>query len=135
VSGRRQDALAKVVAELTALGVKVVSAPADLSDLSQVDPLIDGVETALEPIDVLVNNAGVEAIHGAIGCLLTLGMPRTRHLRMVKIVGCSGTHLPCRSRRGVSDPHFERPRTRIFVSRCRTLRNDSRPRDSNTRVG
>ncbi len=62
VSGRREDALAEVVAELTTLGVKAVSVPADLSDLSQVDPLIDGVETALGDIDVLVNNAGVESV-------------------------------------------------------------------------
>jgi short-subunit dehydrogenase len=62
VSGRREDALAQVVTELTALGVKAVAVPADLSDLSRVDPLIDGVEAALGPIDVLVNNAGVEAI-------------------------------------------------------------------------
>jgi short-subunit dehydrogenase len=62
VSGRREDALAEVAAELTALGAKAVSVPADLSNLSQVDPLIDGVEAALGPIDVLVNNAGVESV-------------------------------------------------------------------------
>ena len=62
VSGRREDALAQVVAELSALGVKSVAVPTDLCDLSQVDPLIDGVETALGPIDVLVNNAGVESV-------------------------------------------------------------------------
>lgn len=54
--------LDEVVAELTALGVKAVSVPADLSDLSQIDPLIDGVEAALGPIDVLVSNAGVESV-------------------------------------------------------------------------
>jgi len=34
--------------------------PADLSDLSQVDPLIERAEAALGPVDLLVNNAGVE---------------------------------------------------------------------------
>jgi short-subunit dehydrogenase len=62
VSGRREDALAKVAAELSALGSKAVAVPADLSDLTQLDPLIEGVETALGPVDVLVNNAGVESI-------------------------------------------------------------------------
>lgn len=62
VSGRREDALAKVAAELGALGSKAVAVPADLSDLTQVDPLIEGVEAALGPVDVLVNNAGVESI-------------------------------------------------------------------------
>jgi short-subunit dehydrogenase len=62
VSGRREEALAGVVAELGALGCRAVAVPADLSDLTRVDPLIEGVEAALGPIDVLVNNAGVEAI-------------------------------------------------------------------------
>jgi short-subunit dehydrogenase len=62
VSGRRQDALDAVAAELDALGVKAVAVAADLSDLSATDPLIDSVEAALGPIDVLVNNAGVESI-------------------------------------------------------------------------
>ncbi|HEY5260529.1 MAG TPA: SDR family NAD(P)-dependent oxidoreductase [Solirubrobacteraceae bacterium] len=62
VSGRREDALAKVSSELSALGVNSVSVAADLSDLTQIDPLVEGVEAALGPIDVLVNNAGVESI-------------------------------------------------------------------------
>jgi short-subunit dehydrogenase len=62
VSGRREDALDAVAAELNALGVKTVAVAADLSDLSATDPLVDSVEAALGPIDVLVNNAGVESI-------------------------------------------------------------------------
>jgi short-subunit dehydrogenase len=62
VSGRREDALEKVAAELRGLGAKAAAVAADLSDMTQVDPLIEGVETALGPIDVLVNNAGVESI-------------------------------------------------------------------------
>jgi short-subunit dehydrogenase len=62
VSGRREDALARVVTELRALGVKAAAVPADLSDLATVDQLIEGAESALGPIDVLVNNAGVEAV-------------------------------------------------------------------------
>jgi short-subunit dehydrogenase len=62
VSGRREDALAKVANELSALGVKAAAVAADLSELSNIDPLLDGVEAALGPVDVLVNNAGVESI-------------------------------------------------------------------------
>jgi short-subunit dehydrogenase len=62
VSGRREDALAEVATELSALGVKAVAVPADLRDLERIDPLIEGVESALGPIDVLVNNAGVESV-------------------------------------------------------------------------
>jgi short-subunit dehydrogenase len=62
VSGRREDALEAVAAELGELGVKSVAVAADLSDLSATDALIDSVEAALGPIDVLVNNAGVESV-------------------------------------------------------------------------
>jgi short-subunit dehydrogenase len=60
VSGRREDALAAVVDELSGLGVKAWAVSADLSDLSRIDPLIDRCEAELGPIDLLVNNAGVE---------------------------------------------------------------------------
>ncbi len=62
VSGRREDALAKVAANLQTLGVKSVAVPADLADLSTTDELIDKVEAHLGTIDVLVNNAGVESV-------------------------------------------------------------------------
>ena len=60
ISGRREDALAAVAGELCELGVKARAVPADLSDLSQIDPLIERSEAVFGPIDLLVNNAGVE---------------------------------------------------------------------------
>jgi short-subunit dehydrogenase len=42
--------------------VKAEAVPADLGDLSQLDPLIERSEAALGEIDVLVNNAGVETV-------------------------------------------------------------------------
>ena len=62
VSGRREDALEEVVAELRGLGVQAEAVRADLYDLSQVDQLIDRAEAALGPLDLLVNNAGVELV-------------------------------------------------------------------------
>ncbi len=62
VSGRREDVLAEVAGELRAQGVKSEAVPADLGDLSQVDPLIERSEAALGQIDVLVNNAGLETV-------------------------------------------------------------------------
>jgi short-subunit dehydrogenase len=60
VSGRRVDALAGVVAELRETGVRAEAVAADLGERAQVDSLIERSETALGPLDVLVNNAGVE---------------------------------------------------------------------------
>jgi short-subunit dehydrogenase len=60
VSGRREEVLTKLVAELSALGVKAEAVPADLADLAQVDPLIERSEAALGELDLLINNAGIE---------------------------------------------------------------------------
>jgi short-subunit dehydrogenase len=62
VSGRREEALAEAVGELRELGVEAEAIAADLGDLSQVDPLVERCEAALGPIDVLVNNAGLEGV-------------------------------------------------------------------------
>ena len=62
VSGRREDALAEAVAELRALGVKAEAVPAELGERDQVESLIERCEAALGPIDVLVNNAGIETV-------------------------------------------------------------------------
>jgi short-subunit dehydrogenase len=62
VSGRREDVLAEVVEELRGAGVKAEAVPADLNDLGAVDPLVERSEAALGPIDLLVNNAGVETV-------------------------------------------------------------------------
>jgi short-subunit dehydrogenase len=60
ISGRREDALAALAAELGGLGVEVEAVPADLADQGQLDSLVQRSESALGPIDLLVNNAGVE---------------------------------------------------------------------------
>jgi short-subunit dehydrogenase len=62
VSGRREDALTEAVGELRALGVQAEAVAADLADLTQVDPLIERAEVPFGPLDVLVNNAGIEAV-------------------------------------------------------------------------
>ncbi len=60
VSGRREEALNAVAAELRAIGVRSEPVPADLDDLTQAETLISRAEDALGPLDLLVNNAGVE---------------------------------------------------------------------------
>ncbi len=54
---RRADVLSEVMARVG--GIAVV---ADLSDRSQVDALVERIEAANGPIDVWVNNAGVETV-------------------------------------------------------------------------
>ncbi|HXB66508.1 MAG TPA: SDR family NAD(P)-dependent oxidoreductase [Solirubrobacteraceae bacterium] len=57
---RREPELAALAEELQTLGVRAAALPVDLADLSQIDPLAERAEQALGPVDLLVNNAGVE---------------------------------------------------------------------------
>ncbi|MEA2273146.1 MAG: hypothetical protein QOI98_1854, partial [Solirubrobacteraceae bacterium] len=61
VSGRREDALAAVAEELRGMGVRAEGVSADHSDLDQIDSFLERSEAAVGPIDVLINNAGVES--------------------------------------------------------------------------
>ncbi len=62
LTARREAELSALAQELGELGVRSAALPADLSDLAQVDPLIEGAEAALGPLDLLLNNAGMEAV-------------------------------------------------------------------------
>jgi short-subunit dehydrogenase len=62
LSGRREDALAALVPEIEALGVRCAAVPADLADRDALAGLLSRTRDALGPIDVLVNNAGIESV-------------------------------------------------------------------------
>jgi short-subunit dehydrogenase len=60
LSGRREQELERLAEELRSLGVKAASVPADLAKRAELDSLLGRTESQLGPIDVLVNNAGIE---------------------------------------------------------------------------
>jgi short-subunit dehydrogenase len=68
LAARREEELSALAAELEALGVRAAALPADLSDLEQIDPLIERAEAALGPLDLLVNNAGAESVSAFTAC-------------------------------------------------------------------
>jgi NAD(P)-dependent dehydrogenase (short-subunit alcohol dehydrogenase family) len=55
-----REAAESAVREIEALGCRALAVRADSSQRSQVQAMVDEVETRLGPIDVLVNNAGVQ---------------------------------------------------------------------------
>ncbi|HEV3321859.1 MAG TPA: SDR family NAD(P)-dependent oxidoreductase [Solirubrobacteraceae bacterium] len=57
---RREPELQALAEELEQLGVRAAALPADLSALDQIDALVERAEGALGPLDLLINNAGVE---------------------------------------------------------------------------
>jgi short-subunit dehydrogenase len=62
LAARSGGELEKVRAELEAQGVKAVSVPTDVSDLASLRTLVKETEASLGPVDVLVNNAGLERV-------------------------------------------------------------------------
>ncbi|MBS0206202.1 MAG: SDR family oxidoreductase [Planctomycetes bacterium] len=61
LAARSADALEAVAAEVRALGVKAIAVPTDVSDESQLQRLVERSVAEFGAIDVLVNNAGIEA--------------------------------------------------------------------------
>jgi len=62
VAARRQDALAGVAAELTAIGAEVAAVPCDVADSASVDALVAAALDRFGGVDILVNNAGITEI-------------------------------------------------------------------------
>ncbi|WP_280331738.1 SDR family NAD(P)-dependent oxidoreductase [Nocardia wallacei] len=58
--GRQADVLGALAEELRESGAKAEPILGDLADAAGLDDLVDRAERALGPIDVLINNAGVE---------------------------------------------------------------------------
>lgn len=56
LSGTRRDALEALAGEL---GHRAIPIPCDLANAGAVEALVPDVETALGPIDILINNAGL----------------------------------------------------------------------------
>lgn len=65
---RSENDLQEVAAEVSALGVTSVIAPADISNINAVNWAVEKIEAALGPIDILINNAGT----GTFGKFLDL---------------------------------------------------------------
>ncbi len=58
ICGRTQATLDGVAADIEALGVRSLGVVADVSDISEVKALHDGIVDGLDPLDILINNVG-----------------------------------------------------------------------------
>jgi short-subunit dehydrogenase len=63
LAARSADGLEKVRGDVAAKGVKVVSVPTDVAELSQLQRLVSRATDELGPVDILINNAGIEGYH------------------------------------------------------------------------
>jgi short-subunit dehydrogenase len=62
LSGRREQALETLAEELSPLGVRCETIVAELADRTALPTLLERSEAAIGPLDVLVNNAGIESV-------------------------------------------------------------------------
>ncbi|MBU1173913.1 MAG: glucose 1-dehydrogenase [Alphaproteobacteria bacterium] len=60
INGRRTDAIARVVAELQAAGHTAHAMAFDVTDPAAVKSAIDRIEADIGPIEILINNAGIQ---------------------------------------------------------------------------
>jgi 3-oxoacyl-[acyl-carrier protein] reductase len=90
---------AAVVEAVRALGRRAVAAGADVSDRRAVDAMMHSVASALGPIDVLVNNAGL-ALHRGLDDLTEEDFDRTIAVNLKSAFLCTQAVLPAmRARR------------------------------------
>lgn len=62
LAARSAGELEKVRAALQERGAEAIAVPTDVADLDSLRALVVGVEESLGPVDVLVNNAGIEQV-------------------------------------------------------------------------
>jgi len=60
INGRRTEAVEKVVQSLKDAGLKAHAAPFDVTDPKAAARAIDGIEANIGPIEILINNAGIQ---------------------------------------------------------------------------
>jgi NAD(P)-dependent dehydrogenase (short-subunit alcohol dehydrogenase family) len=66
LAARRIDRVEALAEEIKAAGGRALALPLDVADAAAIGPALDKVEAALGPIDIMVNNAGVDGLGAAI---------------------------------------------------------------------
>ncbi|MEM1433593.1 MAG: SDR family NAD(P)-dependent oxidoreductase [Pseudomonadota bacterium] len=59
LTGRRTERLAELAEEIKAAGGETISVPLDMQQTDSILAMVEQVETALGPISILINNAGI----------------------------------------------------------------------------
>lgn len=65
-NGVRAEALEPLVAEIKGMGRRAVAVPADLADVSAIPGMVKAVQQQLGPVDILINNAGVNQVEPSL---------------------------------------------------------------------
>lgn len=100
VTGRTPESLTSVVREIEAAGGTALAVPMDVTDPAAVSGGVATVEAELGPVDLLVNNAG---LNGPVGALWEVDEQLWWHTVEVNLRGvalCSAAVLPSMVERG-----------------------------------
>ncbi len=82
-----------VAAAITAIGRRAITVPADVSNSVAVTAMIRAVEQGLDPIDILINNAGIGIIRG-IDDLTEADFDATIAVNLKSVFLCTQAALP-----------------------------------------
>ena len=66
VLARNEEKNQRVIGELQALGVRALAVKVDVTERGQLQPSLEKVEETLGPINILVNNAGMNVVAGVL---------------------------------------------------------------------
>jgi NAD(P)-dependent dehydrogenase (short-subunit alcohol dehydrogenase family) len=100
IAARSEDQITETADHITQAGGRAVAVPADVSDPRAVERMVQEVERALGPVDLLVNNAGLA---GPIGPTWEVEPEEWWRCLEVNLRGpmlCSGAVLPAMIARG-----------------------------------
>jgi short-subunit dehydrogenase len=117
LAARSVETLEKVAAEMRGLGVNAIAVPTDVSDEEQLKRLVECAMREFGSIDVLVNNAGIEAfrqfhqidpveIHRTIDVNLTATLLLTRYVLPHMVSAGRGHIVNMSSTAGKQGPAF-----------------------------
>lgn len=93
VSARSADALETVAADLRSFGTQVLAIPADVTQLDQVDSLIEQTVKHFGRLDVLVNNVG-RSTRGALLEITPEDFASLMDINFLSVVRCTRAAVP-----------------------------------------
>jgi NAD(P)-dependent dehydrogenase (short-subunit alcohol dehydrogenase family) len=99
LAARGREALDKAAREVEERGRRALAVPTDVTDLAQVDALVDKAVSDLGGVDVLVNNAGAAPFFSTVEVVRPEGFEKYFRVNFLSAVYCTraaGPHLIAR---------------------------------------
>ncbi len=99
LAARSADDLAHTAERITGRGIKAIAIPTDVTKREDLESLVERTTRELGPVDLLINNAGVEMV-GYFERLDPDGIERAIHVNLTSLIFLTRLVVPSRIERG-----------------------------------